>query len=310
MNGLYGRRQTLDTGMATFFELSGVSRQGFHAARRPTAREASRTPPDEVLSLAGEVGRTFLPGASSRLIYGFIRSRPDLCGRLKGWGRDVFEEICLEKGFRVESRRFVPKTTQRGAYMFPNLVEGLSVRGTDRVWVSDISYLYGWDGRLVGYSTSLIDVYSRVLLGLSFSQTMHAAVTSQEVLRQAFQYRGRTDFPGLIFHSDGGKQYIAGEFLDMLRDGHVRSSMAENCYANAHAESFNDILKNHILPGLPFNSFVQLKKNQPVVMRSYNEFRPHGGLGKMTPLQFEKHLLTLPEEQWPELRLTTQKTGQ
>ena len=76
---------------------------------------------------------------------------------------------------------------------------------------------------------------------------MHASVTSQEVLEQAYRERACDKIPGLIFHSDGGKQYIETKFIAELRRKDIDSSMAESCYENAFAEAFNDILKNRLI---------------------------------------------------------------
>jgi transposase InsO family protein len=159
--------------------------------------------------------------------------------------------------------------------------------------VSDISYIFGSNGKLLGYATSLLDGYSRRLLGLSFSQTMHAAVTVQAVLDQALKVRKKKCFDGLIFHSDGGKQYIEKHFLNTLAKHTILSSMAENCYENPHAEAFNDTLKNHMLHDTTLNSYTQLKQNEDFTKNCYNTNKTHSALSKITPVAFEQHLLNL-----------------
>ena len=280
--------------MEAFYEVAGISRQAFHAWLRPTAKQQARTPQHLVVEMARNVRRQYLPGAGAREVYYYIRNRHKTYGSmLLGWGKHSFEALCLLSGLRIEHRRFVPKTTVRGDFVFPNRIEGLEISDVNLIWVSDICYLYGSNGLLLGYATSLLDLYSRKLLGLTFSQTMHAAVTSQEVLRQAYTERAKNKMPNLIFHSDGGKQYIETKFLDALRQRHVQSSMAESCYENAFAEAFNDILKNHILYDLDLNSFAQLKKQEHFVKKCYNHHRPHNSLHRMTPVEFEQHILTL-----------------
>jgi len=280
--------------MEALYEVAGISRQAFHTWMRPTAQQQTRTPEHLVVEMARNVRRHYLPGSGAREVYHYIRHRHEAYGlMLIGWGKHAFEALCLLNGLRVEHRRFVPKTTVRGDFVFPNRIEGLEIDALDLIWVSDICYLYGSGGLLPGYATSLIDLYSRRFLGLSFSQTMHAAVTSQEVLRQACAERRKDKMPGLIFHSDGGKQYIEGTFVATLRRHHIQSSMAESCYQNAFAEAFNDILKNHILYDLDLNSFPQLKKQEQFIKNCYNHNRPHNSLDRMTPIEFEQHILTL-----------------
>jgi hypothetical protein len=280
--------------METLFHAAGITRQTFHAWLRPSERELSQTPEETVLFMAASIRKQYLPGSSAREIYRFIRKHhPQYNAMLIGWGKHRFEALCLGKGFKVENKPSVLKTTVRGAFMFANRIQGLKLTGTNQVWVSDICYLFGSQGKLIGYATSLIDVYSRRLLGLSFSKTMHAAVTSQEVLRQALHERAGAQLNGLFLHSDGGKQYIEKTFIAQLRQYGIESSMAQSCYENAFAETFNDILKNHMLADLSINSFPQLKKMESFIKNCYNRYRPHSSLQRMTPLAFEKHLLTV-----------------
>lgn len=227
---------------------------------------------------------------------------------LIGWGKHRFEAVCLKNGFGIEHRRFVPKTTIKGDFVFPNHIEGMEIRDIDRVWISDICYLYGVQGKLLGYATSLIDQYSRLLLGLSFSQTMRADETSCEVLRQGLLVRKKDIFNGLFFHSDGGKQYIQSMFVAELRSRKIESSMAKNCYQNAFAEAFNDILKNHLLYDADFNSFPQLKKQEVFIKHCYNQNRPHGSLNNLTPVEFEHILLSLQPCQRTLLKIKTSKS--
>lgn len=280
--------------MEFLYAASGLSRQAFH---RWLGRGAAARPCTEshlVLEMARDIRKNHLPGSSAREVYFYIRNKHETYdSALFGWGKHRFEAHCLSNGLRIEHRRFVPKTTVRGDFVFPNRIEGMDISDVDQVWASDICYLFGQQGNLLGYATSLIDLYSRRLLGLSFSPSMRAEQTSQSVLRQAFEVRKKTTFDGLIFHSDGGKQYIETNFLAALRDRNIQSSMAENCYENAFAEAFNDTLKNHLLVDFDLNSFKQLKSQEAFLKHCYNSNKPHNSLNKMTPIEFERSILPL-----------------
>lgn len=290
--------------MEALYEAAGISRQAFHNWLRPSALDLIRTPEKLVVEMAKNVRKQFLPGSSARSVYFYIRKKhQDYNSMLLGWGKHSFEALCLVNGLRIETKRFIPKTTIRGDYVFDNLIEGVQIDDINRIWVSDICYIYGANGQLVGYATSLIDLYSRFLLGLSFSISMHAAVTSQEVIKQAVKVRNITRFDNLIFHSDGGKQYIEKIFLKALRSRNIQSSMADNCYQNAFAESFNDILKNHMLNDININSFVQLKAQENFIKNCYNDNRNHSGSLNLTPSEYEKHILTLQQCQRTSLKI-------
>lgn len=280
--------------MEALYQAAGISRQAFHSWLQPTRLQQMRTPEHKVIEMAQDVRKTHLPGSGVRELYFYIRNKHEKYNlMLLGWGKHTFEAICLKGGLRVEYKSSFLKTTIRGSFMFPNRIQGMEIAQINQIWVSDICYIFGANGKLIGYATSLIDLYSRRLLGLSFSKTMHAIVTSQEVLRQALKERSGTDLNGLIVHSDGGKQYIESVFVSTLRRNGIESSMAESCYENAFAEAFNDILKNHMLGDMNINSFSQLKKQERFIKHCYNRNRPHNSIQRMTPAEYEQHVLTL-----------------
>lgn len=279
--------------MEQLYEAAGLTRQAFNQWLTPTDKQLERTPARLVLELAGYVRKNYLPGSGAREVYAFIRKRKELSPKLIGWGKHAFEDLCLASGLRIVATRFRPKTTIRGDYIFPNLIEGMVITDTNLIWVSDICYIFDNSGKLIGYATSLIDLYSRMLLGLNFSKTMRAIDTSVAVLKQAFKSRPKSSLTETIFHSDGGKQYIFKPFLKSLKKANIKSSMAENCYENPHAESFNDTLKNHMLLEFDINSFTKLKKQEKFIKYCYNNYKVHTSIERFTPVEYEQHIQTL-----------------
>lgn len=279
--------------MEALYQAADTSRQAIHQWRKASPAQLERTPEHLVLELASKIRKEYLPGSSARELYYFIRKHDKYSQLLKGWGKHRFEKLCLDNDFRIIFKRWIPKTTQRGGFIFPNLIEGKEIRAINRIWVSDISYIYSVSGKLIGYSTSLIDVYSRYLLGLSFSKTMRACETSIAVANQAFRTRKIKQFENLIFHSDGGKQYIEKQLLNTFTNKGIKSSMARNCLENGFAEAFNDTLKNHILPEFNLKSFKELKKQQKFIKKAYNQYKVHTGIQRFTPMEYEKHIQTL-----------------
>jgi len=168
-----------------------------------------------------------------------------------------------------------------------NKIEGKTIFDINHVWVSDICYIFGSEGKLIGYATSLIDLYSRFLLGLVFSKKMKAKQTVMPLLRQAFKIRSDQSYPNAYFHSDGGKQYIFSDFIKLLKAKKIQSSMARNCYENPFAESFNDTLKNHMMHDMKLKSFSALKKQETFIKYAYNHNKSHTGIDNLTPVDFE-----------------------
>jgi len=279
--------------MEHLYEAAGITRQAFHQWKQPTATQLARTTAEEVRQLAQQVRKKYLPGCGAREVYKFIRKKDHLSNQLVGWGKHAFERLCLGNGLRIVPARFLARTTIRGSFIFPNLIQGMQIQDIDTIYISDLCYLFSPHGKLLGYATTLLDLYSRLLLGLHFSQTMKAKDTVIPVLRQAFAYRNTKRLPNTIFHSDAGSQYIYKPFLKLINTAKMKSSMASFCYENPHAESFNDTLKNQLLTEFDLNSFRQLKKKEKFIKHCYNCNKTHSGVNGLTPFEFEQHIQNL-----------------
>lgn len=276
--------------MKWVFEIAGLTRQAHSAWLNKAIVIKSETDPEQVIALAKKVRKYHLPGAGARQLYKFIRSDEQFNSQLVGWSKHRFEQLCFNNGFRVMASKYIPKTTVHGTFLFDNKIEGKTIFDINRIWVSDISYIFGSEGKLIGYATSLIDLYSRFLLALIFSKTMKAKHTVMPLIKQAFKIRSYQSYPNAYFHSDGGKQYIFSGFLKRLQDKNIQSSMARNCYENPFAEAFNDTLKNHIMHDMKLKSFSALKKQEALIKYSYNNNKTHTGINNLTPADFEYKL--------------------
>lgn len=245
---------------------------------------------NQVVKLAKSIRKKHLPGSGARPVYKYIRANPEYDCQLVGLGKHKFEKICHQNGLRIKAKQYIPKTTIHGNYKYPNKIESLIINDVNRIFVSDICYIFGAEGARIGFATAIIDIYSRYLLGLVFSQTMKSTDTVIPALKQAFSKRKIKDFENTYFHSDPGRQYIHGEFLELLRNRSIDSSMSRSCYENPFAESFNDTLKNHMLIEYEFTNFSQLKKKEKFIKHVYNYNKIHTSIGGITPAQYELDL--------------------
>ena len=204
-------------------------------------------------------------------------------------GRDRFERILLEHGFRVRFPRNYVKTTRpvKGRY-FDNLIQGLKLTGINQLWQSDIAYIKVGGGHC--YLVFIVDVYSRRIIGYQAHPHMLARANIK-ALKQALKLRGVDRLPGLIHHSDRGGQFIDKDYLKALRKAGITSSMAKHCWENAYAERVNGIAKNEYLRRMDLTSLRQLRTKLKRVVFLYNNERPHDSLpGKRTPVDYEKCL--------------------
>ena len=88
-------------------------------------------------------------------------------------------------------------------------------------WVGDITYLWSDEGWL--YLATVIDLYSRRVVGWSMSERMTAALVC-DALRMALWCRRSPE--GVIFHSDRGSQYCSGDFQRLIKTSKLLSSMS------------------------------------------------------------------------------------
>ena len=142
----------------------------------------------------------------------------------------------------IQSRKFKATTdSKHNLPVAPNLLaREFEAAEPDRVWVSDITYLWTSEGWL--YLAVVLDLFHRQVVGWSMSNQIHRKLV-MDALCMALWHRRPA--PGLLFHSDRGSQYCSNDFQKMLKTHGMVSSMSRkgDCWDNAVAESFFGSLK-------------------------------------------------------------------
>lgn len=204
-------------------------------------------------------------------------------------GRDSFEAMCISNGLKLKPRQFKPLTTQSsGVKRFPNLIEGLVIKRANQVWQSDITY-FALNGRFY-YLTFIIDAFTRRIVGYAVSTSLQTIATTLVALRMAIKNRKHHSLAGLIFHSDGGGQYYAIEFLQLTGEKEILNSMCVYPYENGKAERINGVIKNNYLAPRQITTEKQLNQQVDRAVYLYNWEKPHKELKKLSPIQFEQKL--------------------
>ena len=206
-------------------------------------------------------------------------------------GRDKFIAVCTEWGMLLE-RSFSPvrTTNSLGVTRFENLLAGLELSYPNQVWSSDITYYELADG--VCYLTFIMDIFTRRILGHSVSRSLRTEETTIPALIQSFQARQGMGLTGLIFHSDGGGQYYCKEFVKLLREEGIRSSMCEHAWENPYSEPVNGIIKNDYLKPWRVDTYAKVKIHVPRALDLYDRVRLHSSLGHVSPKSFEEMWLS------------------
>lgn len=216
----------------------------------------------------------------------------------EGIGRDVFERMCFAHGLRVRRKRSVIRTTYSDKSVARiNIIAGMEVTGVNQVWQADITYVF-WRGK-VKYLSVIEDVYSRMIVGYTLSETMEADHTSR-ALRAALLARGCPSRSYLIIHTDPGSQYIATCFLDVLTDYLMYHSYASDALENAYVERVHATLKNDYFPAIEASTDAEFAAGVAWAIADYNTNRPHSSLaGHRSPAAFEAWVSGLPEHERP-----------
>ena len=275
--------------MKAIYQIAGLSKQAVH-------NHFQRLPVKELRKQAvvetAEIIRKDHPRMGCRKMY--WKLEPDFIGR------DRYEQLLLEEGFRIKRVRNYMKTTSRQTlYPYPNLIEGLTIDNINRVTQTDITYYQLPDQWC--YLVFIKDVYSRRIIGYNADESL-LAEANMRALEMALNLRGIDKYPDLIHHSDKGSQFIYLPYVKLLKAHNIKMSMCDSPYENAYAERINGTIKNEYLIPKNISSFSQLKKELERSVRLYNEERPHWNLPKkLAPANFEKYILTLEPQNRPKL---------
>lgn len=226
--------------------------------------------------------------ADSKGRYGAPRIQRALAKKGTRVSRKRVARLMRELGIRAKSARKYKATTDSNHRLpvAPNLLERrFETAAPNRVWVSDITYLWTRQGWM--YLAVIIDLFSRRIVGWGLQERMSASLVC-EALDAAVRLRKPP--PGLIFHSDRGSQYASKAFRRRLWRYRMEQSMSRkgNCWDNAVAESFFATLKKELVRNLAFETRTSARSQVfEYIEVFYNRKRAHSLLGYETPTSFE-----------------------
>ena len=164
----------------------------------------------------------------------------------------------------------------------------------DEKYVGDITYIPTGEGWL--YLATVIDLYSRKIVGWSMDDTMKVSLVN-DALNMAIVHRNPPK--GLIWHTDRGSQYASYSHKDLLKKHGIIQSMSRrgNCWDNAVAESFFKSIKQELVYNTYFYTKKQAKKEIfEYIEFYYNRTRSHSYLGNLSPNKFEEKDFMLQNE--------------
>lgn len=260
----------------------GVSRSGYSAWRNRvdvSERQHAREKRDAL------VARAF---AARKSRYGSPRLVLDLCDARHSCNRKTVASSLRRQGLRAKAaKRFeVTTNSKHDLPVAANLLEqNFNAKAPNEKWVGDITYLWTDEGWL--YLATVLDLYSRRVIGWSMSERMTASLVCNALTMALW----RRQFPrGVIMHTDRGSQYCSNDYQRLLNKHGLVCSMGGkgNCYDNACAESFFHTLKVELIHGERFATRGHMRQAVfQYIETDCNKTRRHGALGYISPEAFE-----------------------
>ena len=216
-----------------------------------------------------------------------------VCGALRVRGIAVSRKrvvrLMAEEKLRHRLKRRFVVTTQSGTgkpIAGNVLKQKFDVGAPNKVWAGDITYMYtrqGW-----AYLAAVVDIGSRKVVGWNVAPSMEEHLVLG-ALRRAIDERNPP--PGLVHHSDQGKQYAGHAYQDLLAQHRIVCSMSRrgNCWDNACVESFFSTLKRELPNDHVFEDWREAERAVfAYVDAHYNTRRPHSALAYRTPTEYEE----------------------
>jgi putative transposase len=266
----------------TLCRLLGVSRSGFYAwAARA---ESGRVREDRAL-----LARIEAIHRHSREAYGAVKTWQALRAQGVACGRHRVARLRRQAGIEARRKRRFRVTTQ-SRHRFPVapnvLARAFAVHQPNRVWVGDITFIPTRAGWL--YLAVLLDLYARRVVGWAMSPHIDRELVTQALVMALQRRRPK---PGLIHHTDQGRQYATGTYQQRLIEHGMEPSMSRkgDCFDNACAESFISTLKNELVHHLQFKTREEARTAIfEYIEVFYNRQRLHQTLGYQSPAEFER----------------------
>jgi len=240
--------------------------------------------------LMGLVKQSWL---ESGCVYGYRK----IHGDLREWGEDCghnrVARLMRREGIRAQVgyRRPRHKGMGKVAVLATNrLNREFNVCGPNQAWVTDITYIRTLEGWL--FLAVVLDLFSRQVVGWSMQPGMHADLVLKALLMAVWRRRPKGE---VLVHSDQGSQYTSEDWQRFLKAHNLTCSMSRrgNCYDNAVAESFFQLLKRERIKRKVYKDRDSARQDVfEYIEMFYNPVRRHGHNDGLSPMEFERRYFT------------------
>ena len=265
-------------------ETLAVSRSGFYAwqARPPSERQQRH---QQLLNEMREIHEDH-----DTACYGSPRMTRELAARGQACSENTVAKLMREHQMAASFRRKFRMTTDSNHNhpIAENVLDREFVQDVpNRVWLSDITYIWTCEGWL--YLACVLDTFSRKIVGWSMSGRMTQDLVLA-ALGMALTRRRPERSDDLLHHSDRGSQYASGAYQQLLEEEGITCSMSRkgNCWDNAMMESFFASLKKERIQKDVYYTREEARASVfHYIEVFYNRVRLHSELGYLSPEQYE-----------------------
>lgn len=226
-----------------------------------------------------------------------IRDMRRLANEYPGWGYKKIWKLLRDEGWVVNKKRVWRLWRQEGLCIErkprkprhkgveDNACHVRKAEMVNQAWSVDFVCDQTEDGRKLKILT-VVDDWSREALAVEVARKMgHKDVG--RVLKRLFEERGMPQF----IRSDNGSEFVAKELQKALGGLGVDSAFVApgSPWQNGRNERLNGILRYELLDRQIFATLAEARVLHDKWRRVYNEKRPHGAIGFMTPSAFAQH---------------------
>jgi len=225
----------------------------------------------------------------SGAVYGYRKITDDLrdvgecCGKHRVYRLMRLAGIRSQSGYGGRPGRYAG----RPSVVAPNhLQQQFDAAEPNQLWVTDITYIRTYEGWL--YLAVVLDLFSRQVVGWSMRSRMDRELAINALLMAVWRRQPRQE---VIVHSDQGSQFSSHDWQAFLREHNLVASMSRrgNCYDNAVAESFFQLLKRERIRRKIYLDREEARRDVfDYIEMFYNPMRRHGYNQGLAPVEFEK----------------------
>ena len=193
----------------------------------------------------------------------------------------------IERLWRLEGHRVPPAKPSRQKKNLgskDNASWNLAASHPNQIWSYDFVSDRTADGRPLKI-LNVVDEHTRLCIGSHVARAIGAGDV-QEQLAEMFARHGKPQ----IIRSDNGREFTAESLAEWLRAEGVRQAFIDRGapQQNPYVERFNGTMRDELLNGELFHTLLEARVVLAEFVITYNEVRPHRGLGMQTPQAFSE----------------------